>query len=177
MDDQAARAAVDRLEGLLAQIEHDEAALAAVQALLELYGEGLARIVEQAPAATVGELAGDELIGHLLVLHDLHPLSLAERVEGALDEVRPYLATHGGGVELLGVEEGVVRLQLEGSCSGCPSSRVTLESAVHEAIERVAPDASGIEAIDGEPAAPPPGIPLPMACPAPVAAAAGGRVA
>jgi Fe-S cluster biogenesis protein NfuA len=108
-------------------------------------------------------------------LHDLHPLSLTERVEGALDEVRPYLATHGGGVELLGVEDDLVRLRLEGSCSGCPSSRVTLESAVQEAIARVAPDAAGIEAIDGEPAAPPPGIPLPMACPAPLGAEPGAR--
>ena len=45
----------------------------------------------------------DELVAHLLLLHGLHPVPVRERVLGALDEVRPYLATHGGGVELLDV--------------------------------------------------------------------------
>ena len=51
-------------------------------------------------------LAGDELVAHLLLLHGLHPVPLEERVRGALDEVRPYLDSHGGDVELLGVEDG-----------------------------------------------------------------------
>ena len=66
-------------------------------------------------------------------------MPVRERVLGALDEVRPYLATHGGGVELLDVSDGVVRLRLEGSCNGCPSSALTLQSAVDEAIMRAAP--------------------------------------
>ena len=61
-------------------------------------------------------------------------------MRGALDEVRPYLASHGGDVELLGVEDGVVRLRLEGSCNGCPSSAMTLKLAIEEAIARAAPD-------------------------------------
>ena len=73
------------------------------QALLDLYGEGLARIVDVAVATTAAAaLADDELVAHLLLLHGLHPVPVEERVRGALDEVRPYLESHGGDVELLG---------------------------------------------------------------------------
>jgi nitrite reductase/ring-hydroxylating ferredoxin subunit len=61
-------------------------------------------------------------------------------------------------VELVGVREGVVRLRLEGSCNGCPSSRTTLELAVEDAIRKAAPDVEGIEA-EGA-AAPAAGPPL-----------------
>jgi Fe-S cluster biogenesis protein NfuA/nitrite reductase/ring-hydroxylating ferredoxin subunit len=64
----------------------------------------------------------------------------------ALEEVRPYLQSHGGNVELLGVEEGVARLRMQGSCSGCPSSTVTLRLAIEEAIQKTAPDLERIEA-------------------------------
>ncbi len=62
------------------------------------------------------ELADDELVGNLLVLHDLHPDDVDTRVQAALNGVRPYLGSHAGGVSLSGVDEnGVVHLQLEGS--------------------------------------------------------------
>jgi Fe-S cluster biogenesis protein NfuA len=82
--------------------------------------------------------------------------------------VRPYLESHGGNVELLGIEEGVVRLQLQGSCSGCPSSAVTLKLAVEEAIHKAAPDVTEIVAVDAP--APSPLIQLEVyeACPAPL---------
>ncbi len=71
-----------------------------MQALLDMYGEGLSRIV-----AACDVPVEDELVAHLLLLHGLHPVPVRERVMGALDEVRPYLVAHGGGVELLGVAE------------------------------------------------------------------------
>jgi Fe-S cluster biogenesis protein NfuA len=89
-------------------------------------------------------------------------------VLGALDEVRPYLETHGGNVELLGVEEGVVRLQLQGSCSGCPSSAVTLKHAVEEAIHKAAPDVSAIVAEDAPPQPALIQLEVYEACPAPL---------
>ena len=109
-----------------------------VQALLDLYGEG-ARADRRAPRRR-RQLArrsrDDELVSHLLLLHGIHPVPLETRVRGALDEVRPYLASHGGNVELLGVEDGVVRLRMEGSCSGCPSSTMTLKLAIEDAIHK-----------------------------------------
>ena len=90
----------------------------------------------------------------LLLVHGLHPYDVETRVEQALDGVRPYLGSHGGDVELLGVtDDGVVRLRLLGSCDGCPSSSVTLKLAVEEAIEAAAPEVDGIEVEEPRPPA------------------------
>ena len=135
-------------------------ATAVMQALLELYGAGLARMVEEISARDDGTLASafadDELISHLLLLHGLHPVSLDDRVLGALDEVRPYLESHGGNVELVDVEEPVVRLRMQGSCSGCPSSSVTLKLAIEDAIHKAAPEIEDVVADDVAPAEPAP---------------------
>jgi Fe-S cluster biogenesis protein NfuA/nitrite reductase/ring-hydroxylating ferredoxin subunit len=156
VEDTEARDRVARVETLLEQVETLADPVARdrttelVQALLDLYGSGLERIVEQVAERDGGELAqafaDDELVSHLLLLHDLHPVPLDARVRGALDEVRPYLESHGGDVELLSTDEGVVHLRLEGSCSGCPSSTVTLKLAIEEAIHKAAPDVKAIEA-------------------------------
>jgi Fe-S cluster biogenesis protein NfuA/nitrite reductase/ring-hydroxylating ferredoxin subunit len=171
VDDVQARELAGHIEGLLD--EAGDAATELVAALLELYGEGLARIVARVPDP--GALAGDEVIAHLLLLHGLHPEPLATRVQSALDEVRPYLDSHGGDVELLGVEDGIVRLRLQGSCSGCPSSSATLKLAIEDAIHKLAPDVEDISAEGAvEPPPPAPGLlqlqmagpepkPLPMA--------------
>src|SRR5205823_14845367 len=107
-----------RLEALEA-LEDDRArepATAAVQALLDLYGAGLERIVEAIAERDDGTLAaalaGDELVAHLLLVHGLHPVALEPRVRGALDEVRPSLEAYGGGVELVAMVGAVVRLQV-----------------------------------------------------------------
>jgi Fe-S cluster biogenesis protein NfuA len=158
VDDQAARDRVGRIEALLETVDGlpdtaaRDAATELVQTLLEVYGEGLARVVAHVAArddgALASALAGDELVAHLLLLHGLHPVPLEVRVRGALEEMRPYLDAHGGDVELLGVEAGVVRLQLQGSCSGCPSSAVTLKHGIEEAIHKAAPDVERIVAED-----------------------------
>jgi Fe-S cluster biogenesis protein NfuA len=139
------------------------AATEAIGALLELYGEGLRRLLALDPVLAE-RAAADEVVSQLLLIHGLHPVPLAARVEAALDEVRPYLRSHGGDVALTGVADGVVHLRLEGSCNGCPSSSATLRSAVEEAIQRAAPDVEGIEA---EGAAAPAGGLLQIECPVP----------
>jgi Fe-S cluster biogenesis protein NfuA len=150
------RATGDRVEALIADLGALSDAVTRakaedlVRALVELYGAGLERVVEivtEAEAAEVlGRMVGDPLVSGLLVLHDLHPLSTAERVRDALDTVRPYLGSHEGGVELLGVgEDGIVRLRLEGTCHGCPSSQVTVTDAIERAIAQAAPEVSGVE--------------------------------
>jgi Fe-S cluster biogenesis protein NfuA/nitrite reductase/ring-hydroxylating ferredoxin subunit len=147
---------IGRIETLLEEIEsfEDPAARARtaemVQILLELYGEGLGRIVES--VGRLGgqdlkdEILGDELITHLLILHGLHPVDVETRVIGALDEVRPYLESHGGNVQFLGIGDGVARVRLEGSCDGCPSSTMTLKLAIEEAVQKAAPELEGVEA-------------------------------
>ncbi|MFC5929659.1 hypothetical protein D6T64_06955 [Cryobacterium melibiosiphilum] len=101
-----------------------------------------------APGASsiVDALVSDELISGLLLVHGLHPQDAPTRVAAALESVRPYLGSHGGDVELLGLsDDGVVRLRLLGSCNGCPSSSVTLKLAVEDAIERAAPEVTRID--------------------------------
>lgn len=121
--------------------------------LLDLYGDAMARIVELAERAEaehgseglVQALADDDLVAPLLLLHGLHPVPLEARVARALDEVRPYLRSHGGNVELLDIAEGVARLRLQGSCHGCPSSAMTLKLAIEDAIYKAAPDLDRLE--------------------------------
>jgi len=135
MDDREARELVAQVEALLERVEDfdppaRETATELVGALLDLYGEGLARLVEHVPDPAA--LAGDELVSHLLLLHGMHPEPLEARVREALAEVRPYLDSHGGDVELVAVSEHRVRLRMQGSCSGCPSSAMTLKLAIEE---------------------------------------------
>jgi Fe-S cluster biogenesis protein NfuA/nitrite reductase/ring-hydroxylating ferredoxin subunit len=157
LDDQGLQERVARMETLLGEIESltdpnaRSKAAEMAQVLLELYGEGLARMMEVIAQGEKSErafeaFAEDELVSHLLLLHGLHPLDMETRVVRALEEVRPYLQSHGGNVELLGIEEGVARVRMEGSCDGCPSSAVTLKLAIEEAVLKAAPDLEGIEA-------------------------------
>jgi Fe-S cluster biogenesis protein NfuA/nitrite reductase/ring-hydroxylating ferredoxin subunit len=129
-------------------------------AIATMYGDGLERLLEilhDSGALTddvLDRLADDPLVAGLLVVHGLHPHDLPTRVERALEGVRPYLRSHGGDVTLLGIgTDGVVHLRLVGSCQSCPSSSVTLELAVQDAIESAAPDVTGIACEDVPPAA------------------------
>jgi Fe-S cluster biogenesis protein NfuA len=134
LGDRAMPAVMERVEELL-------------QCVMALYGSGLDRIVEVVGGDTLRVLADDDVVGNLLVLHDLHPDDVDTRVQQALDRVRPYLGSHAGGVSLSGVDEnGVVHLRLEGSCDGCPSSSLTVKSAIEDAILMVAPDVVAVEA-------------------------------
>ena len=143
-----------RIEELVHEIEAlpDEksrsTAAELVQLLMEFYGQGLARIVAIAGKAGSGvadAFAKDAMVAQLLMLHDLHPEDLPTRIGHALEKVRPLLHSHGGDVELLGIENGMVRLRLEGSCHGCPSSTMTLKNSIEEAIYEFAPDINGLD--------------------------------
>ncbi len=123
-----------------------------VRLVADLYGAGLERVLDtlhdlgRLDDEVLAALAGDELVASLLLVHGLHPYDVTTRVEQALEGVRPYLGSHGGDVELLGVnDDGVVRLRLLGSCDGCPSSSVTLTLAVEGAVEAAAPEITSIE--------------------------------
>jgi len=150
------RAVGDRIESLLAELRAinepraRKTAEELVRSLLELYGGGIERMMEICYDSPIGgelfdQFAADDLVASLLLLHDLHPEDTETRIGRALDSVRPYLATHGGNVTLLGVQEGVVHLRLEGTCNGCSSSTVTMKLAIEKAIEELAPEVIQIE--------------------------------
>jgi Fe-S cluster biogenesis protein NfuA len=163
------RAAGDRIEQALEELQAtaDPRTVNLAEELLrlvaELYGAGFTRIVELAQERApqlLDVVAGDELLASLLLVHGLHPDSLDQRVEAALVSVRPFLAQHGGDVELLGIDEavGAVKLRLLGSCDGCPSSASTLKGAVEVAIVEAAPEI--VRIVVEEPAVP--GVSVPV---------------
>ena len=150
-------ALIERVEELTAQTEmlpDPQARRVAedlISAVMDMYGEGLTRIVEileekgDAAADVKQRLVDDGIVASLLLIHDLYPVPVGERVAEALEGVRPYMESHGGNVELISLEDGVARLRLEGSCDGCPASSSTLELAIKSALDEAAPDLVGIE--------------------------------
>ncbi|WP_329053066.1 NifU family protein [Amycolatopsis sp. NBC_01488] len=136
----------ERIEQLLGEFSGADAELAEdlVHTLLEFYGAGLARIVELVDRPLLDRLAEDDHVRGLLVLHDLHPRSTHERVTEALDKVRPYLGSHAGDVEFVGIDDGVLRLRLQGTCDGCPSSTVTAKYAIERVVREAAPEISDV---------------------------------
>ncbi len=160
----------DRIEEILGLLRSGDARAAAaaeelVGLLVGLYGDGLGHIMaavgDAGPAGTelLAKLTADPLVENLLLLHDLHPLDVDARIQRALDQVRPYLGSHAGGVEYIGVSDGVARLRLEGSCHGCPSSTVTVRLAIEDAVKNAAPEVTEV-AVEGmtEPTPPSPAL-------------------
>ena len=125
-----------------------------LRTVIELHGAAMERILQkladsgEAGVGLIDALAGDEVVGCILLLHGLHPLDLETRVHQALEKVRPLLRSHGGNVELVDLSGGVARLRMLGSCDGCPSSGMTLKTAIEEAIYESAPDVTAIELDD-----------------------------
>jgi len=122
-----------------------------VSAILDLHEAGMQRLLKHIEGAgnagvdIVDACVKDPMVSGLLLLHGLHPQDVEERVAQALEEVRPYLRSHGGNVELVDVHDGVVRLRLEGSCHHCSSSAATMEQTIEEAIYGKAPEVVAVE--------------------------------
>jgi hypothetical protein len=131
-----------------------DTALQLAQAILELHGEALARLLALLPSGDGGELierlAADPQIGRVLLLHDLHPLDLAARVRKALDN--SALRNSAEKIELLSTDEGVVRVRVEHG----HNVRAVLEQTIWEA----APDAREVIVEGGDQSAPPGFVPI-----------------
>ena len=134
--------------------EAREGAEALVRTIVSLYGSGLERVLEivheasdDRSGAVFAKLVEDPFVESLLCLHGLHPVGLAERVQAALDSVRPYLKSHEGDVAIDGSDGDGVLLRLEGSCDGCPSSTATIELAVERAILERVPEIREVRAL------------------------------
>jgi Fe-S cluster biogenesis protein NfuA len=148
---------IQKIDGLIAQIRSGtdprlrDAALDLMRTVMEFHWAGIDRMMEIASESgetgwrIIDDFGRDELVANMLLLHGLHPVDLESRVKEALQKVLPYLHSHGGNVELLEVDGGVVRLRLIGSCNGCPSSSLTLKNAIEKAIAEAAPDVTSVE--------------------------------
>jgi len=72
---------------------------------------------------------------------------LKTEVAKALDEVRPHLQVDGGDVELVDVEDGVVKVRLKGACAGCPMSQMTVKWGVENYLKKKVPGVKSVEAV------------------------------
>lgn len=156
----------DNLAGLAGDIERVEAIFAtwdetqrgAVEAyrraVEELNGEALRRLVRALkadPAAldAMKQAVTDEVVYAVLRRHNILKPSLSERVEAALDGVRPMLASHGGDVELVTVRPPAIEVRFVGACDGCPASALTFHAGVKKAVEEACPEITDIIQIKG----------------------------
>jgi Fe-S cluster biogenesis protein NfuA len=116
-----------------------------VEAILDMHGAGIERMLDIVTAAPDGgpgvldQLRRDELVASLLLLHGLHPVDFATRVSQAVDALAVPLRSQGGALELLGIDDGVVRVRLSRSGHGCSGS-TALQQTVRAKFYEAAPD-------------------------------------
>ncbi|HTF61495.1 MAG TPA: hypothetical protein VK638_02160 [Edaphobacter sp.] len=156
---------VQQLGKLIAELEQmpdsplKVAAGELVHLLMEVHGTAIERMMEivfdsqSAAAVTIDKLGGDPIVRSLLLLYSLHPEDLQTRVRKSIDVLRPRLRKLNYQLELLGLEEGVVRLQVESSGHACGSTTANVRSMVEEGVYEYAPDVTSllILGLEGQP--------------------------
>src|SRR5690242_8529488 len=164
LPDPAVEARLARLDEVLAGLESAPGpALEAVRLLTEVYGEALARVLDHADEPLRERLADDELAGHLLVLHGIHPEPPERRAARAVEKLRPAVRERGGDLAWAGVDGQVARVRLSagGGCgSGCGGGSSDVAEAVRAAVLAVAPELTGVETVPDERRAAPAFVPL-----------------
>jgi len=73
---------------------------------------------------------------------------MKEKVQEALDKIRPMLQADGGDVELVDVEDGVVKVRLQGACAGCPMSQMTLKNGIEKILKEQIPEVKSVESAE-----------------------------
>lgn len=68
-------------------------------------------------------------------------------VEATLDKIRAALRAEGGDVKLVGIEDGIVKVKLQGSCAGCPFSQMTIKNFIEKELKKSVPGVKGVEAV------------------------------
>jgi hypothetical protein len=149
----------DRIEALLAELQGscDERGVGIardiVTTLLEVHAEGFSRMLTRVAAAgDVGQemlraFGRDEVLGSLLLLHGQHPEPLESRLRRGLESARASLAVHGAGVELLGIQKGVITVRLKAAPHDQPPF---LRATIEDALLAVAPDLDRIDIVIGD---------------------------
>jgi Fe-S cluster biogenesis protein NfuA len=72
---------------------------------------------------------------------------MQDKVQAAIDKLRPMLQADGGDVELISVENGIVKVKLQGACAGCPMSQMTLKSGIERALKQQIPEVKAVESV------------------------------
>ncbi|MGA3185623.1 MAG: hypothetical protein ABSF22_00805 [Bryobacteraceae bacterium] len=144
---------LESMESLIREIEATgdpnvrTAARELMQLVMELHGNGLERILEivraESNLSTLEGMCRDELVSSLLVLYNIHPLSLETRVHQAIETANRKMRSRDATVELLGIDDGAVRLNLKANGHG-PALKEVVEAAIYQ----TAPDITSL-VIDG----------------------------
>lgn len=163
LDDRAVRALLAELNEQLAQLETTpgpvgELALTAVSGLAEIYSQALARTLDLADPALVERMLGDELIGHLLALHGIHPEPVAARVTRVIEGLRAALSGQGGTIELDGIDDAMAIVRV--SVGGRGSISADIEHAVRRAMLAAVPELAGVAVVPVERPSPVTFVPL-----------------
>ncbi len=111
------------------------------------FGDGPGGERSRAEASSVAEAVGTTEVEAGTPAGGLDNDALRERVEEALDTIRPAIAMDGGNVELLDIEDGVVTLRMMGACGGCPMSTMTLKRGIEERLRSMVPGIQRVDAI------------------------------
>jgi Fe-S cluster biogenesis protein NfuA len=147
---------MQRIGGLVQQIDSiaDPALRSAtkdlVQSLMDLHGAALEKALDIVAEAgepgmdIIGRLGRDSLVSSVLILYGLHPEDLETRVAKAVDRIRPQLRKQGCEVELLGVNEGAIRLRVQTGSHTCGSTAKTVQATLEGAVYDAAPDMSSL---------------------------------
>lgn len=72
---------------------------------------------------------------------------MKEQVQSVLEKIRPSLQADGGDVELVEVEDGIVKVRLQGACAGCPMSQMTLKNGIESLLKKELPDVKSVESV------------------------------
>jgi Fe-S cluster biogenesis protein NfuA len=145
------------IEGLVNQLEGEadpavkSAARGLVQALMDLHGSSIERILEIVHESgalgqtLIDRFGQDELVRSVLLLYGLHPQDVYTRVLQALDSQRAFLRSHGASAELVSIDgAGAVTVQLQAKSGGCGSAGNSVKATIEAAIQEAAPDAPSI---------------------------------
>jgi Fe-S cluster biogenesis protein NfuA len=131
-----------------------------VQLLMEMHGQALERMMEiifegrESGSALIDRLAKDDASGGLLLLYSLHPDALETRVQTAVEHMQARLRKLACSIDLLSIEEGLVRVRLNRSGHSCGSSTTELRTIVESGIYESAPDITSLEILGLEETSP-----------------------
>ncbi len=150
-------AGLERMEGIEDGRTREEV-LALLEGIDVLHRQALGRLLELVTnlggSGLIERVSQDPVVRTLLEMYDLPEADERTQVERALEGVYPYFKSHGGKLEVLGAEEGRVRVRLSGSCEGCPGTATTLKRVVEEALREGFPGFEELVAEEPPPLAP-----------------------
>lgn len=151
---------INRFEAIISEWDESQRCVAvglkrAIEALHKAALTNLIKNLKQESMSALRHAVADELVYAVLLYHDLvkppNP-PLLERIQTALEEVRPGLKSHNGDVELVAIKPpDIVEVKLIGTCSSCPASTLTLSQGIEQSIKKHCPEITQVVAVNNSP--------------------------